>query len=264
MILSTGKMDTYEYLKFHGAQTDNALQEVFKRIEEIIGDINSKHQSLGRLLSGKSKKMKILAIKFTAMQPAYKDVVAQLINPVFEWTSATSLRGTASKTEKVEEEYEALWKWLKSRIRTNFEIVICPERNATMPEHEMLWSKKFASKIMEQLTSKLLNLKQLSPPSAATCTIVWTIDGANRDVLKYKAFVRKIIERGESKPEEMFFIVSIEENDEIATIRDVVPSQLVRNARVYSAFNPENARITCFVIHIKQKDIDVMGKQRWS
>ena len=242
-ILNNASGEKYEYfLNFHSQDSNNVTQQVFHSLAEKLTIINSKQRKkVGQLISRKYQKTKILILYLSEGCSNHKNIIACLQNSLFECSHNTVLKGQ-KKTNKLE--FEKLWKWFRYNLKARFQIDTCPIE-------EVFLSDNYSSEVTAKLIDKLSAHKHCSSFSGSnTTTAVLAIDSANRDILKYECFVRKAIERFyDYCCGEIFCIVSVEKGDNIRMIEDILPPHLVRRAKVYTAFNPEEYSVSCIVVH---------------
>ena len=247
-VLSNISEEKYEYfLSFHSEQKDNINQQVFHSIAEKLETLNGKSsRKIGKLVSRKYQKMKFLVLYLSAQQPSHRNLISVLQDEnLFEWNRDTSVKNMFSHSRNSELECKKLWNWFKSKLTTNFQFDTCPAE-------EIFLNEKYSSDVSGNVIDKLSTLPYCSSLGSNTIFTVLAIDGANRDVVNFKAFVQRAIERfvKNSLSKEIFFLITIEKIDEIQTFTDILPARLVKDARVYSAFSPEEFCLSCIVVDV--------------
>ena len=250
-ILHNVSQEKYDYfLEFHSEQNDNVNQQVFHSIAEKLAIMNGKStKKIGQLVSRKYQKMKFLVLFLTPRLPDHGNLIMDLrsnIN-IFHCSRGTNFKNMYSQARDSETEWKRLWRWFKSKLTSKFQFDTCPVE-------ETFLSEKNSSVVAEKIIHKLSSLQQCSSFGSNTALAVLVIDGANRDVVKFKSFVQTVIDRfvANSLSDEIFFLISIDKSDQIQVIDDIMPAHLVNDASVYSAFNPEKACLSCIVLYIKK------------
>ena len=152
--------------------------------------------------------------------------------------------------KRTEEEKEKLLKWLRLRLVYSYHTDIYPSRHAhsLYPMEEILFSERFSNSVTVELCNELTKNKSNNNSEI----LVRCIDGASREVIKYKEFVNKAIIAISNirMYKEIFFIISVDRSDEIDTLSDLLPDNVIES-QVFTAFNPEKVQPSCILIHIK-------------
>lgn len=235
-------------MDFHTQQHDNVVQQVFHSIAEKLAILNGKQsEKLGQLISRKYQKMKVLVLYLSSNDQSQKKVISCLCYWLFEWSHDTIMRNMPAKFVKDKLEFELLWKWFKFRLKSSFQIGTCPKE-------EVFINENYSSSVVGKLVDKLSALPHSSSFGSNTSATVLAIDSANRDILRYGCFVQTVIEKlvANSMCAEIFIMIGIDKGDNIHIISDFLPSHLVKGAEVYTAFDPEEAFISCIVVRISK------------
>ena len=253
-ILTTMNTDNYEYLlkylsERNECSTEEVNQETFHRIAEKLTTVEN---NIACLKSRKFHNMKVLVVYLSTSHSRQKDLISILRNSVFKCDDKTSLKQMFTKPKRQVEELEQLWRWFMSELKTNFQISSYPSKSCA--EQKILFDEASSSEVIKELVNNLSDLQQsLSMKSSSPVGII-AIDGASRKVLKYKAFVQQAIITftEESHCQEIYFIISIDEADDIRLVQDILPSHPGGLLKIYTAYSPDAVCISCIVIHISE------------
>ena len=158
------------------------------------------------------------------------------------------MRNMAGKPHKTQQEVSLLWKWLKNRVKSGFQIDSCPVE-------EVFISEKYSTEVVGKLVDKLTIHPQCVSFSSSTTTVVLAINSANRDVVRYDCFVRRAVERllETSMCRNIYFIIGLHKGDNINSMRDLLPLHLMDDAEVYTAFDPEETHVSCILLYVKKE-----------
>ena len=238
----------YDYfVNFHVQQNDSVVQQVFHNIAEKLATLNGKLGKCGQLISRKYQKMKVLVLFLSSQYHDHRKVISCLHSSLFQWNRDTIMRKTAGKPRKAPQELSLLWKWLKNRLKSGFQMDLCPVE-------EVFINEKYSTEVTGKLLDKLSVHPQCTSFSSNTSTTVLAINSANRDVVKYDCFVRRLVEllTETSMSKKIYFIIGLDKGDNISSVRDIIPSHLVEEADVYTAFDPEEMYISCILVYVKK------------
>lgn len=253
-ILTTLNTDNYEYLLKYLSErneggAEDVNQETFHRIAEKLATVGN---NIACLKSRKFCNMKVLVVYLSPSHSGQRDIISCLRHSVFKCDEKTSLKEMFTKPKRKVEELEQLWRWFMSEIKTNFQISSYPSKSCA--EQKILFNEAMSSEVTKELVNNLSDLQQsLSVKSSSSLGII-AIDGASRKVLKYKAFVQQAVKTftEESQYEEIYFIISIDEVDNIHLVQDILPSHFGGLSKIFAAYSPDEVCISCFIIHISK------------
>ena len=232
-------------------QNDSLVKQVFHNIAEKLMTLNGKLSGTGKcgqLMSRKYQMMKVLVLYLSTEFQNHQRVVSCLRgNSLFMWSRDTTMRDRIGTPQKTQQEVSLLWKWLKTRLKSGFQIDSCPVE-------EVFINEKHCTEVVGKLVDKLSVHPRCSSFSSNTSTTVLAINSANRDVVRYDCFVRRVVERlaETSMCKNMYFIVGLHKGDNINSVRDLLPLHLIDDAEVYTAFDPEESSVSCILLYVKK------------
>lgn len=246
-ILSHVKVEKYDYALMH---SQSPFHNIFFGIVDDLAEINKqRRRKVGWLMS--QGNMKVLIIYLSDKIPGHKYVISSVQMSLYKWDNYTSLRDISKKPSKTKEEFDKIWRWLMNKIRTNYKIDSYPDRQSRSVMEKILFNYEFSSMVTVDLINELSDLRERLHSTNDCSVSVLAIDGADRNVLKYQTLVGKAITTftQDSCCKEMFFILSVEKPDDMLEVSDILPSQLVGSANVYTAFDPQKVRPSGIIIH---------------
>ena len=223
----------------------------FNMVEDLAEINRNSARKVGLLLDKDT--FKVLVIYLYSDIPTHRHLISSSLETLYRWNSTTSLR-RMSEHSKRNEEYDKLFKWFQNKLVCSYHTDIYPTRQAVFPMEKILYSEQYSSSVTTNLESELTNLRRKFFPKSDSEILLLCIDGANRKIVQFKAFVKKAIEMFtvyDSMNKEIFFIVSVVKSDQIDTVSDLVPDSLIRKTSVFTAFNPEKVQSSCIIIHVK-------------
>lgn len=253
-ILTNLDRETYEIKLSQTLGQRDLFKDMFHSMRDDLGELNRENtQRIAWILDRPT--FKILVIFLTDKVRGHKRLISRLRTSLFAWDEKLTHCISSKNKTKEKDEYEQLLKWLMSRLTFGYHSDIFPSRQSVFPVEKVLYAERYSASVATKLYSKLANFRQhVSFETIADLSVI-TIDGANREVLKYKPFVQKTVETftNDSRCSEIFFIISVEDTDEINTVRDILPASVVPKSKVYTAYDPERVCPLCILIHINPK-----------
>lgn len=241
------------HTKQNDTQNDSVVKEVFHNIADKLFALNGKLSGTGKcgqLMSRKYQMMKVLVLYLSSKSHNHRKVITCLHHSsLFQWSRDTAMRNMADKPQKSQQEFSLLWKWMKNRVKSGFQIDSCPVE-------EVFINEKYSTEVVGKLVDKLTIHPQCTSFSSNTSTAVLAINSANRDVVRYDCFVRRAVERlvETTMCRNIYFIISLHKGDNISSVRDLLPLHLMDDADVYTAFDPEETRVSCILLYVKKEE----------
>ena len=222
----------------------------FDMVEDLAEINRDSKRKVGEVLDIDS--LKVLVIYLYSDIPTHRHLISSSLETLYRWNTTTSIR-KMSDHPKRKEEYEKLLKWLRSRLVCSYHTDIYPSRQSLFPMEKILFSEQYSNSVTTNLYSELTNLRRMSSLDSDSEILVLCIDGASREIIKYKTFVKQAIVTfsNDTMSKEIFFVVSVERSDQIDSLCDLVPANLIDKSQVFTAFNPEKVQPSCILIHIK-------------
>ena len=224
---------------------------LFFSIVDDLSEINSKSErKVGWLIDKDS--LRVLVIYLYSDIPTHRHLVSSLQETLYVWNEAMTIKHVSGQ-KKPKEELEKLLKWLRSKLVCSYHTDIYPSRQCLFPMEKILYSEQYSCSVTADLINELTDLRRRLSLDSNTELSILGIDGVNREVLRFKTFLKKAIVTfsNDSLCKEIFFIVSVERSDEIDTLSDLVPANLITRSKVFTAFNPEKVQPSCILMHIK-------------
>ena len=250
-ILINADTDKYDYLLKYFEETGPTKDLIAQYLSKVADKLQGVSHRTAFLKSSKSKNVTFLVLFLSHHLPEQGNILSSLTPPVYAWNHDTSINKSASPDRK-EEELELLWRWLIGQIRTGFHSVSYPRLNSACPIEKLLYDDSCSCEVVKELSNNLSDLEKTTGNKTGALVDIIAINGVNRQCVKYKHFVRQVINSmtEESDSSQLYFIVSLDQSDDIVQAGDILPDHLSGAASIYSAFNPQTANISCFVVHI--------------
>ena len=252
-ILNNINTEKYDYLLEYLTDKENEkAKNVTKQyLQKVAEKLNGSHKT-AFLKSRKFKDMAILVVPLTSSRPEHQSIISSLQSALFEWDNETSLRNALTKPHRREEELELLWRWFMGEIRTEFHSESYPRIQTLCPIEKLLYDESCSSEVVKELTNNLSDLQQRLAFNSNAPVAIIAVNGVNRQFVKYKYFVRQLIKSmtEESDSNQLYFIVSVDQSDELEQAGEIRPDHLYGAAKMYSAFSPEDHCVSCLVVHI--------------
>ncbi|KAK3579489.1 hypothetical protein CHS0354_028306 [Potamilus streckersoni] len=233
---------------------------IFGFINEILKDTNSKSKSKLLSLLSLPSSSALGMLMDDCIDPTYQ-VRSRLHKPLYQWTSETKIvAGTGNIRYRPNPEFE------RSTVMMELQKLLCGRFELQTRPVEDVFCIRMADSFMDKMKQKLQELFAVPIKEGRTLQpskkqIVLCITGVNRELVKYKAYVRKVTEEFLSKyinkGMELFCIFSIGESNEFASYQDVVPVKFhaEKNLTVFSAFCPEFVPVECVVLRCNNLEV---------
>ena len=241
-----------EYLGVSDKETEQTKDLTAQYLSKVADKLRGMIHKTAFLTSSKSKNMTLLVVPLSCTVPEHHSIISSLTSPVYEWNHNKSIIQGVTLSHRKEEELELLWRWLIGQIRTDFHSESYPRLGSICAIEKLLYEDSCSSEVVKELTNNLSDLEQRSGFSSSAPVGIIAINGVNRQCVKYKYFVRQVIQ---SMTEELdsghlYFIVSLDQSDDLIRAGEILPEHLSGDAKIYSAFNPQEVNISCLIVHI--------------
>ena len=183
---------------------------------------------------------------FLSLPKSLRHVCSSML--VYRWNSETIVFENHDLDMSLFLEKKLLLRWLIPQLKIkSCEMSVYP-REETIRQSKP--PKQFP--VVREIEFQVETISQSHLTSSVVKLLI--VRKVNRDMVKYKPYVQKLLETflAENVEFECFCVLEVLPKDDIHSLRDLVSFEdsLNQEVFVYSAFPPQHRRITCVILHM--------------